>query len=358
VSPASLAKRALLSLVLVLGLLGVVELVLRARQVSSGSPFERIAPAIAEDRAGRYEAHPQRLYTLAPRFRHSPSHLGRDATGDWAFRGRQPEPAPPGLLRVAVIGDSIVYGSSLDVADMPGSCLARSLAERGWTPDRVAVLSLGVPGYSTLQLDLLLGETLGTVRPDAVVLWPAAWNDQAPAMSVPDVELLAAHDETTLPGWLRNHSRLFDALTRPDDELPLEEILEGWKRGQPPHGYRVRGSHVMLFVGYMLRLCAAAGIPVLVVAPAHPPQTAAEHRRTRWDADSVLDAARFESVTAVDAQAVLDASGLDPARCFVDYVHPSPEANALVGAALAEQLVPLLDALAATPPAPGGRAQA
>ncbi|HVQ25973.1 MAG TPA: hypothetical protein VMV01_12385, partial [Planctomycetota bacterium] len=102
-NPASLAKRALFSLLLVLGLLGVVELVLRARQVSSVSPFARIAPAIADDRAGRYEAHPQRLYTLAPHFRHSPSHLGRDATGDWPFRGRPPEPAPPGLLRVAVI---------------------------------------------------------------------------------------------------------------------------------------------------------------------------------------------------------------------------------------------------------------
>jgi lysophospholipase L1-like esterase len=353
-NPASLGKRALFSLLLVLGLLGVVELVLRARQVSSVSPFARIAPAIADERAGRYEAHPQRLYTLAPHFRHSPSHLGRDATGDWPFRGRPPEPAPPGLLRVAVIGDSVVYGSSLDAADVPGSCLARSLAERGWTPDRVAVISLGVPGYSTIQLDLLLAEALGTLHPDAVVLWPAAWNDQAPAMSVPDLQLLVAHDGSTLGGWLRNHSRLFDELTREKDDLPATEIIEGWKRNRPPRGTRVPGGFVGAMIGLTLQRCARAGVPIVVLASAHPPQTAAEHPRTRWDADSVLDAARMAKVPAVDAQALLDAKGLDPARCFVDYVHPSPEANALFGAALAEQLGPLLDARAAArglPPA-------
>jgi len=351
---ASLAQRALLSLVVVLGLLGVVELVLRARQVSSVSPFARIAPAIAEDRAGRYEAHPQRLYTLAPHFRHSPSHLGRDATGDWPFRGRPPEPAPPGLLRVAVVGDSVVYGSSLDAADMPGSQIAVALAKLGWTPDRVAVCSLGVPGYSTLQILPLLAEALDTLHPDAVVLWPAAWNDQAPAMSVSDMELLTAHDEGTLTGWLRNHSRLFDALTRDHDDLPAAEVIEGWKRGRPPHGTRVSPDFVSRMVGSMLHWCARVGVPAVVLASAHPPQTAAEHPRTRSDAAAVIDAALVNSVPFVDAQAVLDDVDADPARCFVDYVHPSPEANALFGAALADELRPLLDARAAArglPPA-------
>lgn len=345
-SPASLAKRALLSLVVVLGLLGVVELVLRARQVESGSPFQRIAPAIAEDRAGRYVQHPQRMYTLAPHFRHSPSHLGRDATGDWPFRGRPPEPSPPGLLRVAIVGDSIVYGSSLDAADMPASRIADALADLGWTPDRVVVCSLGVPGYSTVQIDMLLTEALATLHLDAVVLWPAAWNDQAPAMSLPDLELLAAHDEHSLTGWLRNHSQLFDALSREQDDLPAAEIIAGWKLGRPPRGTRVSASFVSTMVGISLRRCARAGVPVVALASAHPPQTLAEHPRTRQDAGSVIDAALGNSVPFVDAQAVLNNSGADPARCFVDYVHPSPEANEIFAAYLAEALRSLLDARA------------
>lgn len=340
-SPHSLVRRALFSLALVLVLLVAVELVLRARTTSSASPFQRMVPAIAEDRAGRYGPHEDRIYTLAPHFRHSASHLGRDATGDWPFRGRPPEPAAPGLLRVAVIGDSIVYGSSLDAADMPGSCLARSLAERGWTPDRVAVLSLGVPGYSTVQLNLLRMEDLVEHHPDAVVLWPAAWNDQAPALKAPDMDLIFP-DQTAL-GWMCRRSRLVNQVAG-GRELPLEEILEGWKHGRPPNGYRVDASEVKRLVGHMLSQCEGNGVPVIVVAAAHPPQTAADHPRTRTDAATVLAEARLHSVPTVDAQALIESAGLGPSRAFVDYVHPSPAANALVGAAVADALVPVLDA--------------
>src|SRR5262249_3783364 len=133
---------------------------------------------------------------------------------------------------------------------------------------------------------------------------------------------------------------------------PLDKILDDWNRGRPPRGYRVEESDVLPIVRLMLRRCVGAGIPTLAVAPAHPPQTAADHPRTRRDAESVLEAARSETVPSVDAQALIDASGLAPSRAFVDYVHPSPEANALVGEALADALAPLLDSrLASRAPA-------
>jgi hypothetical protein len=237
----SLPTRLLLSLLLLAALLGVVELALRigGGPADDGFRFRRIAPAVAEDRQGRYEAHARRYYTLAPGFRHSPTHLGRDATGTWPFRGRPPEPAPPGLLRVALVGDSVVYGSSLDAADMPASRLADALARRGWTPDRVAVVSLGVPGYSTVQLALLLDEALAGRPYDAVVLWPAAWNDQAPALVAPDAELLADLADTSLLEWLRERSRLAALVRRRDKPDDIEAIVEAWRHGAPPHGWRV-----------------------------------------------------------------------------------------------------------------------
>jgi len=345
----ALAQRLLLSTVLLVALLAAVEVALRLRGVGESPAdfrFQRMTPAVAEDRAGRYASDPLRLYTLAPDFRHSPTHLGRDATGDWPFRGRPPEPAPPWLLRVAVVGDSVVYGSSLDAADMPGNRLADALARRGWTPDRVAVLSLGVPGYSTVQLGLLLDEALATLHPDAVVLWPAAWNDQAPALSAPDAELLGALAHPTPLDWLRQHSRLVGALLGPHG-IPADRIVDGWRRGAPPCGFRVPAGAVGRNVTGMLQRCALNHVPAVVLASAHPPQTAAEHPRTRQDAAAVLAAARVGSVTVVDAQALLDGSGADPALAFVDYVHPAPETNALVGEALAQALVPLLEVGAA-----------
>ena len=51
--------------------------------------------------------HPQRMFTTA-------SHVGgRAATGEWPFRGRPAEPAPAGILQVAVLGDSGVHGVQL-----------------------------------------------------------------------------------------------------------------------------------------------------------------------------------------------------------------------------------------------------
>ena len=343
----SLATRLLLSLLLLVALLGVVELALRvggAPADDAGFRFRRIAPAVAEDRQGRYEAHVRRYYALAPRFRHSPTHLGRDATGDWPFRGRPPEPAPPGLLRVALVGDSVVYGSALDAADMPASRLADALARRGWTPDRVAVVSLGVPGYSTVQLGLLLDEALAATRYDAVVLWPAAWNDQAPALVAPDAALLAGLADTSPLEWLRERSRLAALVRRREKPADIEAIVAAWKRGEPQHGWRVPAEEVGPNVAALLRRCADAGAPAVVLASAHPPQTAAENPRTRLDAAAVAAAAREAGAPLVDAQAVLDESGLDAGLLFVDYVHPSPAANALLGEALASALHPLLEA--------------
>ena len=346
---ASLAKRALLSLVVVIALLGLGELWMRLGDSPGRTDFRfrRMTPAVAEDREGRYVPHRFRFWTLAPHFRHTTTHLGRDATGDWPFRGRPPEPAPPGLLRVLVVGDSVVYGSSLDVANIPGSCIQRSLAQLGWTPDRVAVISAGVPGYSTLQMSMLLQELLSSMALDAIVLWPAAWNDQAPAVIAPDSTMLKDRTEHPVREWACDHSILFASLQPEAHGLPLEEILDGWKRGKPPAGYRVENGEVAGWVGGQIQACARAHVPAVVLASAHPPQTAAEHPRTRSDAKTVILAAKVEGVPFVDAQAVLDASGLDPARAFVDYVHPSPEMNALLGEALAKELAPMLEARAA-----------
>jgi lysophospholipase L1-like esterase len=309
--------------------------------------FQRVTRTLQQDVEGRYRIHATRFYELAPGFRHGPGHLGRDAVGEWPFRGRPAGPSPPGMLRVGVVGDSCIYGASLNVAELLGSQLADALRDRGWTPDRVAVLSLGVPGYSTVQLDLLLEETLADWPLDVVLLYPAAWNDQAPALQRPDAELLASFAQPGPLDWFRHNTRVVAALLHVLERRPFEEILAGWEAGQPPRGWRVPAEDVRPNVERMLARCAQAGAAAVVIAPAHPSDTASAHPRTRQDAAAVLAAARAARVPALDAQALLDGTGLDPAHHFADYVHPSPEATALLGAAAADVIAPLLDARAA-----------
>jgi lysophospholipase L1-like esterase len=339
------SARLLLFTGLLVLLLGLAELALWATGIVDDPrafQFRRVTRAVAEDPEGRYETHPARFYALAPQHRHAPGHLGRDATGDWPFRGRPPEPAPPAMLRVAIVGDSCVYGASLDPAAMLGTRVQAGLTAHGLTADRVQVLSIGVPGYSTAQLGLLLQETLETLRPDAVVLYPAAWNDQAPALRRPDKDLLREFTDPTPLQWLRMHTRVAAALLHVADRVPLKEIMDGWKAGAPPRGYRVPTQDVGRNVDAMLARCAAAGVRCIVLAAPHPEQTLQDHPRTAQDAAAVLASAQAAGVPAIDGQALLAESRLPLARCFLDYVHPSPEGVELLAQPIAEALLKVL----------------
>lgn len=325
-----------------------------ALRLASGAPddgafrMQALTPSLAEDLAGRYARHPLRAYSTAPGFRAAPGHLGRDATADWPFRGRPGEPLPPAvsLPRVLLLGDSCVYGAGLDACDTPAERLARELDARGLPPDRVAVVPLGVPGYSTEQLLPLLREALGTLRPAVTVLYVAAWNDQAPARRAPDRELLAALADPSPADWLRARTRLGALLLAPDDP-PQEELLAAWRAGAPLRGWRVPEADVGPNVTAMLQACAAAGSEAVVLAPPHPPATRRDHPRTARDARAVLEAGARAGVPAFDGQSVLQAALGDPARGFGDYVHPSPEGSAALAAALAEPVARVLHELLA-----------
>jgi lysophospholipase L1-like esterase len=338
--------RWLLALGVLTGLLLAAEVVLRSTgwlRDPQEFEFRRATTAMVRDDRGRYRRHDVRFYSLAPGYHHSPSHLGREATGDWPFRGRPPQPAPPGLLRLAIVGDSCVYGVSLDACDLLGSRLAGELAARGLPPDRVAVLSLGVPGYSTEQLAPLLDETLDELHPDVVVIYPAAWNDQAPAVHQTDHELLESLQHATVLDWIVGHSRVAAALWPLDADPSPQQAREALKSGRLPFAFRVPAEQVGPNVAGMLRRCAQAGVPAVVIAPPHLPRTLDEHPRTAVDAAAVLDAARQAGVPALDGQRLL-ATGEDPALLFTDGVHPAPAGIARLATALAEAVAPALRA--------------
>ncbi|MBL8896866.1 MAG: SGNH/GDSL hydrolase family protein [Planctomycetes bacterium] len=337
--------RLLLALASASATLAAVELSLRTVR---GAPeraefrFERFAGSrLAVEDQGRYRHHPHRFFTLAAPFREA-TRPGRYALGTWAFRGRPLEPAPPGLLRIGVFGDSCVYGAAVDTADMLGQQLAEALEERGLAPTQVLVASYGVPGYSTVQIRALLEEVLAEQRLDAVVLYAAAWNDQSPAMGTNDVAL---RTRTRLPPHPLEGSATFAFLRElgaPAPQLSREEILSGWRQGNPPYGTRVPAPDVERELRAMITTSRGAGAELLCVAPAHPPKTRFEHPRVLEDAETVRRVARAEQAALLDAAELFRTARASEDSLFCDFVHPSPQGTRLLGVAIAEALAPAL----------------
>ncbi len=323
------------------------ELLLRVTAPDDGGgddfTFEPTALSLVTEQ-GRFRRHPVRVFELAPGWSFAPDHLGRYALGDWPFRGPPPEPAPEDLLRVIVVGDSCIYGVAVDAAHTIPARLSDALDARGLGPDRVRVLALGVPGYSTIQQRTLLEEALGQLSPDAIVLYPAAWNDQAPNLWKDDLTLYRARVNPSLLDRAKASSRLVSTLAgrvpRPDPDV----LIEAWGRGEPILGTRLSESALDTSLVALIGRAATAGVPAVVVVPGHPPGTVADHPRTVADRDRVRRIARQFGVPLVDTPALLDAAPGPPERYFADFVHPSPEGATLIADATADTLAPLLAA--------------
>jgi hypothetical protein len=77
----------------------------------------------------------------------------------------------PGVRRVLIIGDSVVFGSGLETQDRFSDVLGRALA------DSAEVINAGIPGWGNDQELLFYERTLRALAPDVVVLTVTANND-------------------------------------------------------------------------------------------------------------------------------------------------------------------------------------
>jgi lysophospholipase L1-like esterase len=85
----------------------------------------------------------------------------------------------PGTTRVAVLGDSSTFGWGVEAFEAYPARLQGELAARwGIPPERIEVLNLGVPGYSSFQGRVLLERVALPLAPD-VVVWSYLSNDGA-----------------------------------------------------------------------------------------------------------------------------------------------------------------------------------
>jgi lysophospholipase L1-like esterase len=169
---ASLRARCLLSLASALVALLGLELYLRARP----RPRAELPTAVSlcrplEDATGlRYELVPDQVATHAlPAAAGEPPRSVTYTINAGGYRGELAPEKPAGELRVAVVGDSFVFGSLVgDAETLPAQL--EELLEQRLGEGRVRVINLGVPGYQLRQLVQVLEQRVARLEPDLVLL--------------------------------------------------------------------------------------------------------------------------------------------------------------------------------------------
>lgn len=108
-------------------------------------------------------------------------------TNSFGFRGPDPTPAgemPEDTLRIAMVGDSFVFGSGVQWEDTLGVKLEAALGELG---QAVEVLNCGVPGYNTRNAAVNLAEYVMPLKPDLVIFLGFA-NDAEPDQNYGEID--------------------------------------------------------------------------------------------------------------------------------------------------------------------------
>jgi hypothetical protein len=260
---------------------------------------------------GPAEFHPVLGFRGIPDLRYPvPTRHGGHAvelSGD-GFRGRQipAAPAPSGVTRVALVGDSFLVGEAVPQEQLVTSLLEASLAARGVEAE---VYNLSAIDYGTGQELLLLEGFAPRLRPDVVVLAFYAGNDVANnslALSgrtrVSPGDPIRPYVEPRADGlhvayrdpwraFLRRHSRLFATLerrflglgtgrafmgsdperrtARPAERLEKggapREHLEVFRRHEPGHRWEQAWAETFALLRAFRDRCQALGARMLVL---------------------------------------------------------------------------------------------
>lgn len=117
----------------------------------------------------RKSSNPRIVYELRPRLDVRFAG-GRLTTSDTGYRGRDvASPKPPGVYRIAGIGDSYMFGQGVSDDETYLSLL--TAPDNNVFPGRVLeTVNLAVPGYNTVMEVELLRERVARVEPDLILI--------------------------------------------------------------------------------------------------------------------------------------------------------------------------------------------
>lgn len=247
------------------------------------------------------------------------------------YRGPELPQRAEGLPRIALVGDSFVYGSAVDLPDTLAVRLERALGE-------AQVLNLGVPGYSAENVAAVVQHDALRLDPD-IVLYVYFANDSDPPSSFESIPEDAVIDgmyqfpgHSALLQWINvrvKHLALTSfgvqlARLTPADSRTL------WENGG---GQRVRGA-----IENMRDLCAAKGIRFLVAG--YPYLTLVEQNPFRPLDEGAAAVCAELGVEWVDLVEAFDGErDLSSYWASVFDTHPNGAANAKAAAHLAPYLL-------------------
>lgn len=313
---------ALVPLAVVLLIAGAVaEGWLRVRHADARAALQ--AKAQGREPCTQRSADPRRIYEGVP------GKCGQNALG---FRDRAHAlEKPPGVYRVAVIGDSVAHGQGVQAEEALGRVLERELAAHGKTAE---VLVFATTGYSTRQQRALL-DIAFRYAPD-LVLWTYVLNDPAdPLIDNANGELGTY--------WHAPPSFALDALhqlwRRAGANLASRDCPDEWHR-------RMHCAHRDEIAANFAAIAAAGkarGVPVvLALLPLLPKEGWAPYPFADIHADlrRMADARGLPVIDAVGAftHARIDEVGLPDARGEFDPWHPNARGHALLGEYLGREV--------------------
>ena len=216
------------SLALGLGLVLAAAIVVTAE---GGLRLAGVQPAYQADLLGGWRMLPEQ-HAQTVRSREGASFvLSTNADG---MRTAWPRQRTPGVWRVALLGDSIVFGWGVDDGGTVADGLQEALEAQLGGP--VEVINAAQPGYSTVQSARFFGDIVQHYRPDLTVLFLAMHDHNAVLVS--DAEHLhgARGPLATLRVLLAQHSRLYQLGRQWLVPLSAQPFL---RPDQPPGELRV-----------------------------------------------------------------------------------------------------------------------
>lgn len=274
------------------------------------------------------------------------------ATNSDGLRGPEILPLIPGEIRVLTLGDSSIFGDSVDEDQVWSSVLAKQLGQTWGRP--VRAINGAIPGHNTNQSLEILAAVGEKAQPTWVIignLWSDVYrNDQVHAQEQ-DVPRYRANV------WLRGFAlyRTLHILMSPW----LESIRVGFMVDQADLGSIHAGGPaprvgLKPYISNLLELVkrtqtlgarvAFLGLAAPVDLDSAPvPETIREYR------NAMKSVAKRFNAPYVDGPEVMKAAGASIGY-FTDHVHPAPEGHALLGQAMA-------DALTLIGPPPAGTSQ-
>ncbi len=226
-------------------------------------------------------------------------HDFRVSTNADGLRTRHPRQKAQGVLRIAVMGDSTIFGWGVDDPDSLPERLDAPLHHRLAQGRRVEVINAGQPGYSSAQLGWLWQEVINGYAPDAVIFVPPN-HDLSPALLSDEETVRGARGAAaTLRVGLSRHSRIYHLLLKALGGVPRPGEAGGGGAREALVGQRVSTAEREAVLARILAdQQARGGLLALALIPFHrdlalPPAPAED-----FDSGSDLARVKLHQATA------------------------------------------------------------